>query len=127
MTAQTTTGASGTTELGLEPNVAGALAYAFGIISGGLLYVLEDNDYVRFHAAQSLLFSGALIVLYIGVSILSTIIAVLDIPFVGLLLGLLYPVIGLVGFLGWLFLMYKAYSGERFHLPVLGGTAESMA
>jgi uncharacterized membrane protein len=40
--------------------------------------------------------------------------------------GLLYPVVGLGGFLVWLFLMYKAYNGEEFALPVIGNIVRSV-
>ncbi len=43
------------------------------------------------------------------------------------LYGLLQLVIGLGSFLLWLFLMYKAYNGERFELPVVGPLAAAQA
>ena len=44
-----------------------------------------------------------------------------------LLFGLLGVVIWLGGFLVWILLMYKAYSNEKFMLPIIGALAEKQA
>ena len=49
----------GTTVSGLDPNVAAALAYAVGWVSGVVLLVFEPNKFVRFHALQSTIVFGA--------------------------------------------------------------------
>ena len=50
------------------------------------------------------------------------------IPFVGVLIDfVLYPIVGLGSFVLWLLLMYKAYNGERWVLPVVGPLAEKQA
>ena len=50
------------------------------------------------------------------------------IPFVGAMLSsILYPIVGLSFFALWLVLMYKAYNGERWVLPVIGPLAEKQA
>ncbi|PYQ37482.1 MAG: hypothetical protein DMG99_20935, partial [Acidobacteria bacterium] len=54
---------------GLTPNLAGALAYILGLITGVLFLVLEPykrDPFVRFHAMQSVLYSGAVIVFSIA-------------------------------------------------------------
>ena len=49
------------TALGCDANVAAALAYVLGWISGVVLLVTErQNRFVRFHALQSILVFGAL-------------------------------------------------------------------
>ena len=49
---------------GLPENVAGALAYALGPVTGVLFLVLEKKSkFVRFHAMQSLITFGGLFVL----------------------------------------------------------------
>ena len=49
-----TPSSSGDTTLKLDPNVAAALAYLGGVLSGIVFLVLEkQNRYVRFHAMQS--------------------------------------------------------------------------
>ena len=90
---------------GLPRNTAAALAYVFSWISGLVFLMVEKNNaYVRFHAMQSLMFFGALTVIVM-------------IPVVGWLLS---PFAMIVGFVGWLMSVYKAYNGEEFELPVVG-------
>ena len=44
----------------LDPKVAGALCYAFGWITGLVFFLIEKNDdFVRFHAMQSIILFGA--------------------------------------------------------------------
>src|SRR5689334_17289909 len=65
-----------TTSTGLSANVAGALSYLLGFITGIVFLVLEkQNRFVRFHAAQSIAVSVAIIVLSIALSILSGVLA----------------------------------------------------
>ena len=98
----------------MDENVAGALAYALGWISGAALLVLEhENRYVRFHAMQSVVVFGTLCVLwYVGPSIV----------LVGWLLS--FIVLPPLSVALWLFLLYKAYTGERYKLPIAGEFAE---
>jgi uncharacterized membrane protein len=51
---------SGVTGGGLEPNVAAALAYVLGLVTGVLFLVIgpyKKDKYVRFHAFQSIFFN----------------------------------------------------------------------
>ena len=102
------------TTRGLDENVASTLAYAFGWITGALFLLLEpSNRVVRFHAWQSVIVFGALsIAWFIAVSIplFGTIVAFIIIPPVSAFL--------------WLFLMYKAYNGQRYKVPYAGDMAE---
>ncbi len=53
---------------GLTPNVAGALAYLVGVITGILFLVIDPfktDRFVRFHAFQSIFFNVAWIVFWI--------------------------------------------------------------
>lgn len=117
----------GTTGSGLQPNLAAALSYLVGFITGIIFFLIEkENKYVRFHAMQSILFGAAWIILVIVLQVLS--IALAFIPYVGWIFSLLiWVVIGLGGFVLWLLLMYKAYQGEKFKLPVIGDIAEKNA
>jgi uncharacterized membrane protein len=124
----TTTGQA--TSTGLDENLAGALSYVLGFITGAVFFVLEeDNQFVKFHAAQSIVFSLSVAALGIALSIVSAVLGF--IPVVGDLLGgivgLGNTLLSVVFFVGWLFLMYKAYSHEAYELPVLGGIARSLA
>ncbi|HET7216487.1 MAG TPA: hypothetical protein VFJ02_00505 [Vicinamibacterales bacterium] len=102
------------TALGVDENMAGALAYALGWITGAALLLLEhENRYARFHAMQSVVVFGTLSVLwFVGPAI----------PFFGWVLSfLIIPPLS-AGL--WLFLLYKAYTGQRFKLPIVGEFAE---
>src|SRR5688500_20314744 len=104
------TPASDSSSTGLEPNLAAALAYLAGFITGIVLLVVEKkNGYVRFHAMQS----TVLFIVVLGLSI-----AVSAFPLVGPLLYafILFPAVVIL----WLVMMFKAYNGERFKLPVVG-------
>ena len=100
--------------IGLDQNVAAALAYAIGWVTG-LAFLLSEheNKFVRFHALQSTITFGALsIAWFIGLAI----------PFFGWLLSFVV-VVPLSAFL-WLLLMFKAYQGQRYKLPIFGDMAE---
>lgn len=100
---------------GLDQNVAGALTYLLGWITGIAFLLLEPaNKFVRFHALQSVLVFGTLSIAWIVV--MSTI------PILGLVIGLVIIPWGSVVL--WLLLMYKAYRGERFKLPIAGEIAD---
>jgi uncharacterized membrane protein len=103
----------GRTVSGLDPNVAAALAYAVGWVSGIVLLVFEPNKFVRFHALQSTIVFGALSLAWMIALSLGPpgwILAIFVIPPVSAAL--------------WLLLMYKAYQGERFKIAVAGDMAE---
>jgi uncharacterized membrane protein len=120
---QTSTEATST---GLAPNVAGALAYLFSPITGIVFFVIEkENAFVRFHAAQSIVFGAAMIVLAVVNMVLGAVLAV--IPVLGWLVSLLLSLaIGFGGFCAWLFLMYKAFSNAEYELPVAGAQARKL-
>ena len=101
------------TSLGMQENIEGALCYLLGWLTGIIFYLLEkDNEFVRFHARQSIL-------TFLPLSILSFIFS--WIPFLGwIIAGLLW----LLTLILWLVLMIKAYQGERFKLPLTGAWAE---
>ena len=101
---------------GLDPKLAGLLCYVFGFVSGAVFIIVEQkNRDVRFHAYQSTLTFGFLFVL-------SWVAA--WVPGVGWIVGLLiWP----FSFVLWLVLMWKAFEGERFKLPVVGEWATERA
>lgn len=122
---------------GLEPNVAGALAYLFGALTGVIFYVLEPEDeFVRFHAAQSIAVSVGFFVLAFGTSIVTTVLGVLGgtgtaagvaFGLISLLVSLVWLVVALAGFGLWLFLMFRAYQGNRTRVPVAAGVADRIS
>ena len=117
-------GGSGTvsTSAGMTDNVAGALSYLLGFVTGILFLVLEPynrNRAVRFHAFQSIFLSVGIIILHFVVSSLSVMSLALT-----LLLSMLLSLASLVI---WLFMMWKTYQGEKVVLPVVGPLAEKQA
>jgi len=105
--------AAKTSGTGLSKNTAGALAYVLGPITRINFLVLEKDPFVRCHAMQS-------IVVFVGLTALQWA--------MGLTLILLpiVPLIGLVGFILWLLLIYKAWQGEEFSVPVFGQLAKQL-
>src|SRR5437588_2789365 len=63
------------TTLGLDVRVERVLAYAFGWLSGIILFFLEKNRNVRWHAAQSMVTFGSLSILMLAVSMLKNFMA----------------------------------------------------
>lgn len=116
-------GAAG--QAGLTDNVAGALAYLLGPITGIAFLVIDPynrNPKIRFHAWQSIVLCVAWIVLSFVLGFALGLISVF-----ALILAPLLMLLPLVGFALWLFLMWKAYQGEQFRLPVIGDFAAKQA
>jgi uncharacterized membrane protein len=115
---------------GLQPNVAGALAYLAGIITAILFLVIDPfkNDrFIRFHAFQSLFFNVAWIALWIAWTIVGLVLGTVT---KGLFFILQVPidlVLMVGGFALWAFLMYSAYQGKTTRLPVIGALAAKQA
>src|SRR5215470_14788329 len=96
---------------GMSNNVAGLLCYILGFITGIIFLVIEpykNDKFVRFHAFQSIFFS-----------LVSMVISwVLGAVVVGMLFSggggfgfalMIVRLVQLAFFVGWIFLMYKAY------------------
>ncbi len=120
---------SGETTVGLAPNVAGALAYLLGPFTGIFFLVMEKRSYfVRFHAAQALGVSVAFIVAGVGLSLATAILGV--IPVVGWIvtipLVLASMLLGLGGFLLWIYLMLQALGGKEWEVPYIGERSREM-
>ncbi len=111
-------------EMGLDENIAGLLCYLLTWITGIVFLLVEEkNDFVRFHAMQS-------IVVFLPLTILSWILTAFRAPYYGYGMG--FSILGAIGSLVtiliiilWLVLMIKAYQGERYKLPIAGDIAEN--
>jgi uncharacterized membrane protein len=102
-----------------------ALTYLLGFVTGVIFLYLEPYDkdeFVRFHARQSIVYSIACFVVNI---ILSVFVAVLP-GGLGGIIRFLQSLINLGFAVFWVFLMYKAYTGERYRIPELADWADSM-
>jgi uncharacterized membrane protein len=113
---------------GLSENVAGALCYALGWITGLIFLLIDKRPFVKFHAAQSIVVFGALHIIHFVVAMI----------FVGSILrggvniifgagATLLHILDLLIFILWIVLMIKAYQGDRFKVPVAADVAESLA
>jgi len=95
---------------GLDVNTASALSYVLGPLSGVLFLIIEKDETIRFHAMQSTIVTGLVLIVP---------------PLVGGLgfLARLASLLTIVGFAVWLILIYKAWLGDIWEVPVLGGYA----
>jgi uncharacterized membrane protein len=107
---------------GMSENVASALCYLLGLITGIVFLVISpynQNKTVRFHAFQSIFLTVAYFVIQIAWSIISLLTHGLGF--------LLYPLLLLFFFILWLYMMYSAYNNKKIKLPVIGDLAEKQA
>jgi uncharacterized membrane protein len=101
------------TSTGLDANIAAAVSYLVGFVTGIIFLLVEkENKFVRFHAMQSTL-------LFIGIVAIDILLQI--VPILGALV-VVFVVIPVSAIL-WLLLMYKAYQGEEFKLPLVGQMA----
>ncbi|HEY7304351.1 MAG TPA: hypothetical protein VH601_09570 [Bryobacteraceae bacterium] len=107
---------------GLTDNVASALCYLFGLVTGIIFLLIapyNQNKTVRFHAFQSIFLHVAVIVLWILYSMIG---------FLTHGLGfLLAPLFGLLVIALWLYMMFSAYNNKKVKLPIIGDIAEKQA
>lgn len=103
------------TALGVGENVVGALAYLLGWVTGIVLLLIEkENEFVRFHALQSVIVSGVFTV----ASIIADSISIRA-------LGVSLSAVVTIGWIiTWLLLMYQALNGVRYKVPYAGEYAE---
>jgi uncharacterized membrane protein len=121
------------TSMNLDENIAGVLCYILIWVTGIIFYIMEKkNKTVRFHAMQSIL-------TFLPMTILTWILNWLGSPSwspggyygswnpgIPALLWLSW-LIGIIMLVLWLILMFKAYQGEKFKLPIVGDIAEKKA
>lgn len=123
---------SGKTQfLDIDPKVAAYSTYIpippLNLILSGVWFAMEPNNtYAKFHATQSLIFSGAFFVLYLAGTFLGGILHF--IPFIGGLIGgIFYGILNLVA-LAYLVVsvicMIKVHNGQPVHLPYITDLAE---
>lgn len=105
---------------GLPENIAGALSYFLGPITGVVFFLIDrQRAFVRFHAVQSIALTIAWVVIAVGLMIVSTVLGF--IPVLGFLVSILLSLgLSVVGFALWLWLMYQAYQGNTWEVPGLG-------
>jgi len=100
-------------DLGLKKETAGALAYVLGPITGIFFLVTSKDEFVRFHAMQAT-------VVFVVMFVLQWVLGITIILFP------LSALVGLVTFVLWLVLIYKAWQGQEWEVPVLGKVARNL-
>jgi uncharacterized membrane protein len=90
----------------MTENLASLLCYAGGWITGLIFLFKDRRPGVRFHAAQSVITFAALNIVYLFLSASLSPGLILDVV-----------ILAIVGV--WAFLMFKAFKGERFEIPVV--------
>lgn len=112
----------------MADNVASALCYAVGFITGILFLVIapyNQNKIVRFHAFQSIFFSLGVILIRIVLGILMSMLFfagggfMMSVAFSGLL--------SLLFFVLWLYIIISVYQGKSVVLPIIGPLAQQQA
>ena len=118
-----TPGGAGPAATGMTDNAASALCYVLGLITGILFLVLapyNQNKIIRFHAFQSIFLNIAWIVFWMVFNIVFTALHMFSLLF-------LSPLIGLLFFILWIYMIITAYQGKTVVLPVIGPIAQQQA
>lgn len=107
----------------LAPNIAGLLCYPLSIVTGLIFLALRpysQHAFVRFHAYQSIYFFFAMLILNVVLGILSILLPTA-------LENLMSSGLRLIATGGTLWMMYQAWLGVKFKLPMIGDLAENQS
>jgi len=118
---------TGPTSTGVDPRLSALLCYTAWWLSGVIFLIIEQQHRtVRFHAAQSLVLFGALSLLIGGLSVFSVAMLMVSSGAFQAARVLVYVVwIAAVGV--WLLLMYRAYHGHTWRVPLASTLAAKIA
>jgi uncharacterized membrane protein len=114
----------------MATNVAGALAYLAGFVTGLIFILVEpykDNSVIRFHAYQSIFFNVAWFGFWMIWMVVSAILTPLTAGLFAIVALPVILIVSLLGFIYWLFLMYQAYQQKLYRIPVIGKYAAQQA
>ena len=91
-----------------------------GWLTGLIFFLIEEKDeFVRFHAVQSIIFFGAVTAVQVVFGFLQWIPS----P-AGVLFTVIISFVELFAFVMWIVLMVKAYQGQSYKLPMAGDLTE---
>ncbi len=111
------------TDSGLTQNLAAPIAVLFPPFTSLIFLFLEKrNAFVRFWAMQGTIFGCVIIAFAVFSFVVGTVLA----HILGLLAWLWFLVarlVDLVFFVGWLVMLFKAFSGQEWEAPVIGQLA----
>jgi uncharacterized membrane protein len=119
--------AGATQSSGMDPRLAGLLAYLVPPITGIIFFLIEkSNRVVRWHAAQSIVFGIAWIVLWILFTV-ATMVLGAAVPIIGTIIGfLVWIVLALGGLVLWVVCLIKGYSGQMWRMPLVAPYADRL-
>ncbi len=114
-----------TSSMKMDAKKAAALSY-LTLFVGALFFLIRErqNRFVRFHAAQSFVFTGIAFLIYALVRVLTLV------PIIGGLISgfafLIGPLVGSAFLIVLVFLIVQAYFGFSVKLPIFGDYAERL-
>ena len=117
----------------MADNVAGALCYVLGFITGIIFLVMapySQNRAVRFHAFQSIFLSLTYFVIRVvfgGMILGNVLFTGYHFGTMWMLYGLFWTLFGLGCLLLWIVLIVQTYQGKTIVLPVIGPLAQKQA
>jgi len=127
----------GKTALGLDANVGAGLCYVGNFVCFlGLIYSIivlvtdKTTKLTRFHAAQSIVLSVLWLIILIPCYFIAIALAFMNSTIASLLALLLWLVIAVVGLGLLVFLIIaaiKAFQGQIYKIPVVGGFADKFS
>lgn len=109
-----------------QNHIVAAATYLLGFVTGIVFLYLEPYDkdeFVRFHARQSITYCAAVIAVNI---VFSVFVAILP-PSIGWIIGGIRELFNLGFAIVWLLLMWKAFTGQSYRLPYLADIADGFA
>jgi uncharacterized membrane protein len=124
---------AGKSALGLDANVAAGLAYlpvcAINLIMSIIILATDKtNKLARFHAVQSLLLLGAVLIigipLYVIMFVGIFVDAAIGLPIISGLSSLVLLAFGLAVLVFLVLACIKAFSGQVYKIPVIGNMAD---
>jgi len=111
----------------IPQNVAGLICY-FGICLTGLIFIIFErkNKFIKFHAMQSTIAFGGLVILWFALGYLPDTISLGNIHLMDFPELIRAPLVLISGIL-WLIMMVGAYSGKKLNLLLVGILADKYA
>jgi uncharacterized membrane protein len=117
---------------GLEPHIAAALCYtpfAIGLIASIIFIIAapyNQNKFIRFSAFQSLFLHLSFFLLFIVLSIFSTMLTLI-VHLLAAMFLVIWPLLWIGMLILFLFMMYKSFNNQKVTLPFIGNLAEKQA
>ena len=117
---------------GSRGNVMAAVAYLMTVVTGAIIYFVADkkDKYTRFHAIQAVLWGIVVFIVIFIAGIIGFVVSFGVTAIAGPLGCCVWIVMLLVIVIPMvltLYLIYKAYTGVKFKLPIIGNLAEKYA